>query len=263
MHEVIGVNFNTNRLYYFDPAKKDFKAGDSVIVETEKGMQYATVVVANKEMPKKNLFLPLKKVVRLSTDEDDKQHANNLKDSEQALERAKKLVKELDLDMRIYDCAYTFDRNQLLFTFVADERIDFRELAKKLAYIYKTRIELKQIGIRDKAKEVGGIGPCGRFLCCNTFLLEFETVSINMAKNQNLSLNPTKINGLCGRLLCCLNYENEQYAEMKKTMPKLGSTVTVDGKKGKVIELNLFEQSYVVEKEDKTTVIKSVSNESS
>lgn len=262
MLEVIGVKFNTNRLYYFDPNRKDFKVGDSVIVETEKGMQYANVVVANKDVAKKNLFLPLKKVVRLATKEDNKQHENNLKDSKKALERAKKIVKELDLKMRIYDSAYTFERNQLLFTFVADARVDFRELAKKLAYIYKTRIELKQIGIRDKAKEVGGIGPCGRFLCCNTFLTEFESVSINMAKNQNLSLNPTKINGLCGRLLCCLNYENEQYKEMKKKMPKLGSTITVDGKRAKVIEHNLFEQTYIAEREDKIIVSKSVEDES-
>ncbi len=263
MHEVVGVRFNTGRVYYFNPNKKKLNKDDGVIVETEKGMQYGTVVIENREVSEKNLFLPLKKVIRVANEDDEKQHQENLNDSAKALEKAKKLVVELDLNMRIYDARYTFDRNQLLFTFVADERIDFRELAKKLAFIYKTRIELKQIGIRDKAREVGGIGPCGRMLCCNTFLVDFDTVSINMAKNQFLSLNPTKINGQCGRLLCCLNYENEQYTELKKDLPNVGNTVTVDGKKGRVISVNIFDRTYVVEKEDKTYVTVSKDNESS
>ncbi len=262
MHEVVGIKFNTNRIYYFNPNKKQLGRGDGVIVETEKGMQYGNVVVENTEMEEKNLFLPLKKVVRIASEEDTKQHEDNIKESQKALERAKKLANELKLNMRIYDARYTFDRNQLLFTFVADERVDFRELAKKLASIYKTRIELKQIGIRDKAREVGGIGPCGRMLCCNTFLVNFDTVSINMAKNQFLSLNPVKINGQCGRLLCCLNYENDQYTELKKDLPTVGATVTVDGKKGRVISVNIFDKTYVVEKEDRTYVTVEKKNES-
>lgn len=254
MHEVVGIKFNNNRTYYFSPSEKEYKIGDEVIVETEKGMQYGTIVFENKMLEGKHLFLPLKRVVRRASEDDHKQHDDNVEDAAKALERAKKMVKDLKLKMRIYDAVYTFDRNQLLFTFVANERIDFRELARKLAYTYKTRIELKQIGIRDKAREVGGIGPCGRMLCCNTFLVDFDTVSINMAKNQNLSLNPTKINGLCGRLLCCLKYENDLYNELKKEMPKVGSKINNKNIKGIVKSVNLFDKTYVVEKEDRTYV---------
>ena len=156
--------------------------------------------------------------------------------------------------MRIIDANYTFDRKQLLFNFLADSRIDFRELAKKLAQIYKTRIELRQIGVRDKAKEIGGIGPCGRFLCCSTFLTDFNSVSINMAKNQMLALNPTKINGLCGRLLCCLNYEDEVYTEMKKAMPNIGQTFKDNEVEGKVVSLNLLKRTATIETKNKSLV---------
>ena len=156
--------------------------------------------------------------------------------------------------MRIIDANYTFDRNQLLFNFLADARVDFREFAKKLAQIYKTRIELRQIGVRDKAKEIGGIGPCGRFLCCSTFLTDFNSVSINMAKNQMLALNPTKINGVCGRLLCCLNYEDEIYTEMKKGMPNIGQAYKKDGIEGKVVSLNLIKRTATIETKNKTLI---------
>lgn len=255
MHDVLSIKFsNSSRIYYFDPGKGDYKVDDLVILETEKGLQIGTVVAEKHSVDGKKLYLPLKKVLRKADKEDRKQYEENIKESKEALERARKLVKELDLDMRIYDATYTFDRNQLVFSFIADGRVDFRELARKLAYIYKTRIELRQIGVRDKAREVGGIGPCGRFLCCNSFLKDFDTVSINMAKNQYLALNPSKINGLCGRLLCCLNYENEQYNEMKKGLPKVGESFVVDNKKAKVISVDIFSGTYLVEKEDKTYV---------
>ena len=156
--------------------------------------------------------------------------------------------------MNFIDCNFTLDKNQLIYNFVSDERVDFRELAKKLASIYKTRIELRQIGVRDKAKEIGGIGPCGRQLCCNCFLNDFNSVSINMAKNQYLALNPTKINGICGRLLCCLKYEDDNYLEMKKDFPPIGAKIKVDGIEGKVISHNLFKNTYILKKKDKTTI---------
>ena len=160
----------------------------------------------------------------------------------------------LKLNMRFIDASFTFDKNQLLFNFIADERVDFRELAKKLASIYKTRIELRQIGVRDKAKEIGGIGPCGRFLCCNVFLNDFNSVSINMAKNQYISLNPTKINGICGRLLCCLKFEDDQYTELKKNYPPIGTIVNNNNIKGKVVSHNLFKGTYNVETSDKVII---------
>lgn len=253
MLEVIAVKFdNGNRIYYFDPRNKKFSLNDFVVVETDKGMQIARVCLENKNMKKENLYLPLKKVVRKADDEDKKQYEENIRDSEKALIKAKKLVDELSLNMKIFEANYTFERNQLVFSFIAEERVDFRELVKKLAFIYKTRIELRQIGVRDKAREIGGIGPCGRFLCCNAFLKEFNAVSINMAKNQSLALNPIKINGLCGRLLCCLAYENEQYNEMKKELPKVGSYINWEKKKVKVTSVDVLSGTYIIEKEDRT-----------
>lgn len=195
------------------------------------------------------------KVIRKCRKKDFETISNNKKESLRALRDAVKIKNRLDLVMNFIDCYYTFDRKQLFFIFVSDSRVDFRQLAKKLAEKYKTRIELRQIGIRDKAKKIGGIGPCGLFLCCNTFLKDFNSVSINMAKNQFLALNPTKINGLCGRLLCCLNYEDEVYTDLKKGIPKIGSEYETDKGKGKIIGIDIFRKVLTIELKDKSTIM--------
>lgn len=252
MHEVVGIKFiNSNRVYYFSTNNLKLKNKDKVIVETEKGMQFGVVVNDPIELPEEKLVLPLKNVVRIANQNDLKQQTENEKKGQKALQDAKKIAEKLGLEMSFIDASFTFDKKQLIFNFLADERIDFRELAKKLAAIYKTRIELRQVGIRDKAKEIGGIGPCGRFLCCSTFLTDFNSVSINMAKNQYIALNPTKINGICGRLLCCLNYEDKQYKEMKKDYPPIGTIIKTDELQGKVVSHNLLKGTYTVEKPGK------------
>lgn len=256
MPNVVGVSFKKNgKVYYFSSdGIKNICLNSEVIVKTERGDQFGIVTVAPKHMDEINLGLPLKSIVRVANNDDKKINQKNLKDSKNALLEARKLATKLNLPMRIIDASFTFDRNQLLFQFLADDRVDFRELAKKLAQIYKTRIELRQIGVRDKAKEVGGIGPCGRFLCCSTFLTDFNSVSINMAKNQMLALNPTKINGVCGRLLCCLNYEDDIYTEMKKGMPSIGQLYKKDEVEGKVVSLNIIKRTAVIETKNKTLV---------
>jgi len=254
-YNVVKVKFsNSNRSYFFLENNLDLCYGDDVIVESEKGMQISKVVSEKIEITEDKVMKPLKSVIRKATCDDKDSAEKNNKDADKSLLKAKRIALDLGLNMRILSASYTFDRNQLIFNFVADDRIDFRELAKKLASIYKTRIELRQIGVRDKAKEIGGIGPCGRFLCCNLFLNDFESVSINMAKNQYISLKPDKINGICGRLLCCLNYEDGQYTELKKDMPPLGSIIKVDEISGKVIAHNLFKKTFDIEKRDKTIV---------
>ena len=184
--------------------------------------------------------------MRIANKNDQKKHLSNVRDADKAVIKCNDLILEYGLDMRIIDASYTFDREQLIFRFVSDNRVDFRQLAKDLGSIFKTRIELRQVGIRDKAKEIGGFGPCGRKLCCNNFLTEFDSVSINMAKNQNLSLNPTKINGVCGRLLCCLKYENDNYTEYKKGLPDVGNRVKTEQGDGKVISVDVFNRTYKV-----------------
>ena len=247
MMKVVGINFtNANRVYYFSPGNAKVKSGDYVIVETERGMQFGHAVTDILDMPKEKLFLPLKDVIRIATPKDIKTNEKNIKDANKALEFAKKIVEEDKIDMKIFEASYMFDRKKLIFKFIADERVDFRELAKKLAAKYKTRIELRQIGVRDKAKEIGGLGPCGRPLCCTEFLSNFDSVSINMAKNQGIALNPSKINGSCGRLLCCLGYEDEMYQELKKDFPKIGEFVEKDGIKGRVSELNVLNGYYKI-----------------
>ena len=251
MIKVIGVSFyNANRIYYFSPGKLDIKLGDKVIVETERGLQYGEAVTDILDMSKEKVFLPLKDVIRIANEKDEKTNNKNNKDAEKALKYAKELVEEEDLDMKLFEASYTFDRKKLIFKFIADERVDFRELAKLLAAKYKTRIELRQIGVRDKAKEIGGLGPCGRPLCCTEFLTNFNSVSINMAKNQGIALNPTKINGSCGRLLCCLGYEDEVYSHYKKKFPKIGEAIEVNGVKGRVSELNVLAGNYKVKVSD-------------
>ena len=255
MYSVVGVVFNNKgKIYNFSTNNLDLKKGMNVIVETEKGEQYGQVVTNINEINPEDIGFSLKNVIRIATKKDDKQHEKNLIDSNKALVQARKISEDMKLNMRIIDATYTFDRGQLLFNFLADSRVDFREYAKKLAQIYKTRIELRQIGVRDKAKEIGGIGPCGRFLCCSTFLTDFNSVSINMAKNQMLSLNPTKINGVCGRLLCCLNYEDEVYTEMKNGMPNIGQSYKKNGVEGKVVSLNLIKRTATIETKNKTLV---------
>ena len=244
---VLNINF-------LAPGDSIYEVGDKVIVSTENGFYLATVKKGNYKQKKENLVLPLDKVVRKATDEDLKQYDENFKNAEKALVEAKKISKDLNLDMNFLDAFYNLDKSQLLFSFLSDDRVDFRELAKKLAQKYKTRIELRQIGVRDKAKRVGGLGPCGLFLCCNSFLTDFNSVSINMAKNQFLALNPSKINGVCGRLLCCLGYENDVYTELKKDFPKLGSIIETEYGIGKIVEIDVFKHTYSVDLKEKGIV---------
>ena len=248
MIEVIGVTFkDKGRIYYFSPKKLKLKKNITVVVETERGLQFGKVVTDVIELDEEKLITPLKNIVRIASRQDYENHKKNIKDAEKALKKCKELVVKHKLDMQIINASYTLDRDQLVFHFIADNRIDFRVLAKDLASIYKTRIELRQVGVRDKAKEIGGFGPCGRQFCCASFLNDFDSVSINMAKNQNLSLNPTKINGVCGRLLCCLNYEDETYKDCRKCLPEIGDKVKVDGKTGTVVSLDILSKSYVVD----------------
>lgn len=226
---------------YYDCNDLNLKKNLTVIVNTEKGMEFGTVL---------DLFdvddSNYDKIVRIATKKDYLQHLKNINEAKLALDKCRQLAEKNNLKMVIIDATYNFDRSQLLFRFLADERIDFRNLARELGFRLKTRIELRQIGIRDKAKEIGGIGPCGRHLCCSTFLTSFDAVSISMAKNQGLALNPTKINGVCGRLLCCLNYENELYTELKKDVLDVGKKTFINGKEGKVISSEPLRGKYKV-----------------
>ena len=261
MQKVVGIAFNKKgRVYNFNANNFDLNIGDSVIVETEKGLQYGFVVSAIKNIDENDYNLPLKNVVRLTTKKDDQNYYKNNQDAGKALNKAREIAEELKLNMRILDASYTFDRKQLLFNFTADDRIDFRELAKRLASVYRTRIELRQIGVRDKAREVGGLGPCGRMLCCNTFLTDLNSVTINMAKNQMLALNPTKINGSCGRLLCCLSYEDIVYSKLRENLPDIGDNYKNKDVEGKVVNLDILSQKIMVEDKDGNIVEVSINN---
>lgn len=247
---IIGIEFKENgKTYYFNTKNLNYKKGDNIIVETERGLQFGNVATEVKEILD-NSINNLHDVIRLASKDDSFQHYKNIEDAKGAYLKATKLAKELNLDMRFTEVCYTFDRNQLLFYFLSENRVDFRELAKQLASIYKTRIELRQIGVRDKAKEVSGLGPCGRQLCCSAFLNDLDAVSISMAKNQNLALNPSKINGLCGRLLCCLNYEDDLYSENKKDMPEVGEYIKNELGEGNVISVNVLNKKYTIKTED-------------
>lgn len=255
MQRVVGIIFNKkSRVYNFNAGGFVLDIDDEVIVETEKGLQYGFVATEVRELDEKLLSNELKPVIRLATKNDKTTFQKNQKDSLKALGVARDIVEELGMDMRILDASYTFDRKQLLFNFLADERVDFRELAKRLAQVYKTRIELRQIGIRDKAKEIGGLGPCGRMLCCNTFLSDLNGVTINMAKNQNLALNPTKINGVCGRLLCCLNYEDPVYSEYREGLPDIGDEYHDKNVSGKVVNMDILKRKIDVMVDDNNIV---------
>ncbi|OAS85743.1 MULTISPECIES: PSP1 domain-containing protein [Metabacillus] len=243
MYDVVGVRFKkAGKIYYFDPNGLHIEDDDFVIVETIRGIEYGKVVLNNKRVEENDVVLPLKKVIRLADNKDRLMVQENQDAAEEAYHVCQKKVSEHGLDMKLVDVEYTFDRNKVIFYFTADGRVDFRELVKDLAAIFKTRIELRQIGVRDEAKMLGGIGPCGRMLCCSTFLGDFEPVSIKMAKDQNLSLNPTKISGLCGRLMCCLKYENDEYEAAKELLPDLGEMIGTPNGLGKVIGLNILEK---------------------
>jgi cell fate regulator YaaT (PSP1 superfamily) len=244
MVNVIGVRFRrAGKVYFFDPAGYDIKQGDNVIVETARGIEYGSVVLGPRDVEDDKIIQPLKPVIRQATDEDVAVEKRNKEKEKEAFQICLEKIKKHGLEMKLIDCEYTFDNNKVLFYFTADGRIDFRELVKDLASVFKTRIELRQIGVRDETKIVGGIGICGRPLCCHTHLSEFAPVSIKMAKEQNLSLNPTKISGVCGRLMCCLKNEEEAYEELNSKLPGVGDFVTTkDNLKGEVQSVSVLKQ---------------------
>lgn len=244
MTKVIGVRFRqAGKIYFFAPGKLHIKKGDKVIVETARGVEFGSVAVAPKEVPDEEIMQPLKSVIRVATEEDKRNEEKNREKEKEAYDICLEKIRKHDLDMKLINAEYTFDNNKVLFYFTADGRIDFRQLVKDLAAIFKTRIELRQIGVRDETKILGGIGICGRCLCCHTYLSEFAPVSIKMAKEQNLSLNQTKISGVCGRLMCCLKNEQETYEELNKKLPGLGDSVTTpDGLTGTVHSVNVLRQ---------------------
>lgn len=243
MYDVVGVRFKkAGKIYYFDPDGLTIEKDTFVIVETVRGVEYGRVVVAPKKVDENDVVLPLKKVLRIADQKDRMTVEENKLAAKEAYEVCSEKVSSHQLDMKLVDVEYTFDRNKVIFYFTADGRVDFRELVKDLAAIFRTRIELRQIGVRDEAKMLGGIGPCGRMLCCSTFLGDFDPVSIKMAKDQNLSLNPTKISGLCGRLMCCLKYENDEYEEAKAQLPDVGEWIQTPEGLGKVVGLNILER---------------------
>ncbi|MBM7694798.1 cell fate regulator YaaT (PSP1 superfamily) [Peribacillus deserti] len=248
MFDVVGVRFKkAGKIYYFDPGDLDIPKDEFVIVETVRGVEFGKVVTARKQVGEKDVVLPLKKVLRIAEQKDRMIVDENKAAAQEAYRTCCDKVEEHQLDMKLVDVEYTFDRNKVIFYFTADGRVDFRELVKDLASIFRTRIELRQIGVRDEAKMLGGIGPCGRMLCCSTFLGDFEPVSIKMAKDQNLSLNPTKISGLCGRLMCCLKYENDEYESAKEQLPDLGEMIQTPNGTGKVVGLNILERVLQIE----------------
>ena len=253
MINIVGVRFkNAGKIYYFDPVDFEIEEDMDVVVETARGLEYGTIVVGKKEIDEESLVSPLKPIIRIATEEDTKIYKENKEKAKETFELCLEKIKEHNLTMYLIDCEYTFDRNKLIFYFTAEGRIDFRELVKDLAAIFKTRIELRQIGVRDEAKSIGGLGPCGRSLCCSSWLGDFQPVSIKMAKDQSLSLNPTKISGICGRLFCCLKYEHDVYVEAIEKVPPVGAIVKVDSNKGKVIETNPLLEQVKVEFNDKT-----------
>ena len=248
MTKVVGIRFrNVGKINYFNPRGYKMKTGDHVIVETARGIEYGRVVLGPKEVREEEVVHPLKEVLRVATAEDDEREAQNRLKEKDAFKICQKKIREHGLEMKLIDAEYTFDNNKVLFYFTADGRIDFRQLVKDLAAIFKTRIELRQIGVRDETKILGGIGICGRCLCCHTYLTEFAPVSIKMAKEQNLSLNQTKISGVCGRLMCCLKNEQETYEELNKKLPGTGDTVILpDGLQGTVHSVNVLRQQVKV-----------------
>lgn len=262
MVTVIGVRFKkAGKIYYFNPSDLDIKKGDFVVVETARGVEFGECVIGIKNISEEEVVSPLKNVIRKAEPEDIEKNKENKQKEKEAYDICIEKISKHGLDMKLIDVEYTFDNNKVIFYFTADGRVDFRELVKDLASIFRTRIELRQIGVRDEAKMTGGLGPCGRALCCSTFLGEFVPVSIKMAKEQNLSLNPTKISGICGRLMCCLNYEQDIYEDIRKRLPKVGSIVNTPYGEGEVISNSVIKESVKVkvrikDGEDELKVVK-------
>lgn len=247
MIKVVGVRFKkAGKIYYFDPADMNIQKDTYVVVETARGIEFGECVIGIKEINENDIVAPLKSVLRIATEEDIDRHFKNKDKEKDAFNICLKKIQEHGLTMKLIDVEYTFDNNKVIFYFTADGRVDFRELVKDLATIFKTRIELRQIGVRDEAKMLGGLGPCGRPMCCSSFLGDFASVSIKMAKEQNLSLNPTKISGICGRLMCCLNYEQSTYEDIRKRMTKVGSIVKTSEGTGEVFSNNIVKESVKV-----------------
>ena len=244
MIKVVGVRFKkAGKIYYFDPTDLNIEKGSYVVVETARGIEFGECVIGIKEVREEDIVAPLKTVIRIASQEDIDKHFDNKAKEEEAFNICLNKIQEHKLTMKLIDVEYTFDNNKVIFYFTADGRVDFRELVKDLATIFKTRIELRQIGVRDEAKMLGGLGPCGRPMCCSSFLGDFTSVSIKMAKEQNLSLNPTKISGICGRLMCCLNYEQSTYEDIRKRMPQVGSIVKTEEGTGEVISNNTVKET--------------------
>jgi len=247
MVKIVGIRFKkSGKTYYFDPTDIDIKKGDFVIVETVRGLEFGEVVIGIKDIAEENIVSPLKPVIRVATEDDKRTNEKNKQKEKEAFNIALKKIEDHGLDMKLIDVEYTFDISKIIFYFSAEGRIDFRELVKDLAAIFRTRIELRQIGVRDEAKLLGGLGPCGRELCCKKFLGDFQTVSIKMVKNQGLSLNPSKISGTCGRLMCCLNYEQAVYEEKIKRIPGVGSIVSTEKGEGVVMSNNILKETVSV-----------------
>lgn len=248
MYTVVGVSFKkAGKIYYFDPGEIELKKGDNVIVETARGIEFGEVVLEKKEVTEDEIVAPLKKVIRKATIDDIEKDKENHRLEEEAFDICLKKIDKHGLPMKLIDVEYTFDHNKIIFYFTAEGRVDFRELVKDLARVFKTRIELRQIGVRDEAKMVGGLGICGRPLCCKTFLRDFDPISIKMAKKQELSLNPAKISGVCGRLMCCLKYESKTYKELKDEMPEVGETVELSIGEGEIVERNLVKKTVKID----------------
>ncbi len=243
MVEVVGVRFKpSGKMYYFAPGELEISEGEGVIVETARGMEYATVYMAKTEVRDENIVKPLKSIVRIADDKDRKRHEENEARKAEAMKLCQEKIVKHGLEMKLIDVEYTFDNNKIVFYFTADGRIDFRELVKDLASVFRMRIELRQVGVRDEAKMLGGVGCCGRPLCCASWLSDFQPVSIKMAKNQNLSLNPTKISGICGRLMCCLKYENDVYCQLRKGFPDVNDTVDTPEGQAKVVDADILRE---------------------
>ena len=242
MTDVVGEKFkDVGKMYYFSPGENEVSLGDNVIVETARGLEFGTICKERTAVDESELVAPLKNIIRKATEADVKKHEENLAKKDDALRICQEKIDAHGLEMKLIDVEYTFDNSKVVFYFTADGRVDFRELVKDLASVFRMRIELRQIGVRDEAKMIGGVGSCGRGLCCNTWLRDFEPVSIKMAKVQNLSLNPTKISGICGRLMCCLKYENDIYSELKKGMPNVGERVKTPDGIAVVTDVNILE----------------------
>ena len=251
MVSIIGVRFKkAGKIYFFDPDGKQVQQGEHVIVDTAMGMEYGEVAIANRQLPQEKIVAPLKKIIRVATKKDQRQNEENKRQEKEAFKVCEQKIKEHGLDMKLMDVEFKFDKSKILFFFTAEGRIDFRELVRDLAAVYKTRIELRQVGVRDEVKRIGGNGVCGRELCCCSFLGNFETVSIKMAKEQNVSLNPSKISGNCGRLMCCLQYEQNVYEDKLKKLPKVGAIVKTEDGQGEVCGIETLKEIVKVKFKD-------------